>query len=114
MGSVDVEQLQDSEVLFLFGVFAIMARLNPRYQFKYGGLGGERVGMKLTLYGHTVFAEPNSAEANEARVLGCRRALANLREDNLQWPVPPEPMSGCPTGPEWNWPALLEGESWIF
>ncbi|KAJ5565300.1 hypothetical protein N7513_001542 [Penicillium frequentans] len=89
MGSVDVEQLQDSEVLFLFGVFAIMARLNPRYQFKYGGLGGERVGMKLTLYGHTVFAEPNSASANEARVLGCRRALSKLREDNLQWPVPP-------------------------
>ncbi|KAJ5810563.1 uncharacterized protein N7503_002781 [Penicillium pulvis] len=118
MGSVDVEQLQDSEVLFLFGVFAIMARLNPRYQFKYGGLGGERVGMKLTLYGHTVFAEPNSASANEARVLGCRRALAKLRENNLQWPVPPEPNSGCPTGPEWNWPALLEEfcekENWSF
>ncbi|KAJ6084496.1 hypothetical protein N7486_011296 [Penicillium sp. IBT 16267x] len=106
--SFDVENLQDSEVLFFFGIFGIMANLNPRYQFKYGGLGGERVGMKLTLYGYTVFAEPNSDSANEARVLGCKRALVKLREDYPQWPVPPEPNSGCPSGPEWNWPKLLE------
>jgi hypothetical protein len=91
----------------------MMAKLNPKYQFKYGGLGEEMVGMKLTLYGYTVFVELNSDSANEARVLGSKRALVKLQEDYSQWPVPPEPNSGYPAGPEWNWPILLKGESWV-
>ncbi|KAJ5631749.1 uncharacterized protein N7484_011849 [Penicillium longicatenatum] len=114
--SLNIESLQDSEILFFFGVFAMMAKLNPKYQFKHGGLGGEMVGMKLTLYGYTVFVEPNSDSANEARVLGSKRALVKLQEDYSQWPVPPEPNSGYPAGPEWNWPILLkefcETENW--
>ncbi|KAJ5935718.1 hypothetical protein N7466_005265 [Penicillium verhagenii] len=110
LGSIDIEHLQDKDILFFFEVFNIMARLNPRYLFKYGGVGGEMVGMKLIFYGHTVFVDPICNSANEARLLGCKKALGLLQEDNPQWPMPPRPDSSRSSDAVWDWTKILAGE----
>ena len=86
-----------------------MGRLSPRYQFKYGGPNGRKIGVRLTLYGHTVVVGPIADSAGMAKVMACSQALAKLRKFNPQWITPPLPMDGQ-TGPEWNWVRLLEGE----
>ncbi|KAJ5929738.1 hypothetical protein N7454_006688 [Penicillium verhagenii] len=107
LGSIDIEFLQDKDILFFFEVFNVMARLNPRYMFKYGGARGRMVGMKLIFYGHTVFVDPICNSANEARLLGCKRALGLLKEDNPQWPMPPRPDSSRSSDTVWDWTKIL-------
>ncbi|KAJ5580164.1 uncharacterized protein N7459_006149 [Penicillium hispanicum] len=115
LGSITLDSLTANQVLFFFGVLGIMGRLNPRYQFKFGGPGGQKVGVRLTMYGHTIVVSPCADNANVARVAACHRALSKLRKFNPQWLVPPLPMDGL-TRPEWNWVRLLEefctGEGW--
>lgn len=97
------------QIVFAFGVISIMAMLRPRFQFKYGGPAGSKIGARLTLYGHTILIEPLSATIDEARVMGCRLALEEMKRYNPDWLFPPLPMDG-PTGPEWDWSRLLDGE----
>ncbi|KAJ5621994.1 hypothetical protein N7528_005226 [Penicillium herquei] len=107
LGALDLDSLSANQILFTFGVICIMARLTPRFQFKYGGLGGNKVGVRLTVYGHTVVIQPESECAHLSRVSACKRALFKLRKFHPQWLIPPLP-SDRPTGPEWNWARLLE------
>ncbi|KAJ6015792.1 hypothetical protein N7540_010383 [Penicillium herquei] len=107
LGALDLESLTSNQILFTFGVICIMARLTPRFQFKYGGLGGNKVGVRLTVYGHTVVIQPESYCAHLSRVAACKKALFKLRKFHPQWLTPPLP-SDRPTGPEWNWARLLE------
>ncbi|KAJ5731002.1 uncharacterized protein N7483_005510 [Penicillium malachiteum] len=85
-----------------------MARLTPRFQFKYGGVNGNKVGVRLTVYGHTVVIQPQSENAHLSRVSACKKALFKLRKFHPLWLTPPLP-GDRPTGPEWNWARLLEG-----
>ncbi|KAJ5734151.1 hypothetical protein N7493_002937 [Penicillium malachiteum] len=107
LGALDLDSLSANQILFTFGVICIMARLTPRFQFKYGGLGGNKVGVRLTVYGHTVVIQPESECAHLSRVSACKKALFKLRKFHPQWLIPPLP-SDRPTGPEWNWARLLE------
>lgn len=86
-----------------------MAMLRPRFQFKYGGHDGIKIGARLTLYGHTILVEPVFPTVDGARVMGYRLALEEIKAYNPEWLLPPPPLDG-PTGPEWDWIRLLEGE----
>ncbi|CAL5869312.1 uncharacterized protein PFLUO_LOCUS3540 [Penicillium psychrofluorescens] len=102
-----IPRLTNSQALFYFGVLATKAHLNPQFTFKYGLQGAHRVGVLLTLYGHTIAIGPRYATARGAKAAACRQALAELREYNPQWPLPAEPTEG-PTDVTWNWTQLLE------
>lgn len=86
-----------------------MAKLQPRFEFKFGDKNGSRIGARLTLYGHTILVEPIYATIDRARVEGCRLALEELKKYNPTWLFPPLPMDG-PIGSEWDWTKLLAGE----
>ncbi|KAJ5175539.1 uncharacterized protein N7482_001416 [Penicillium canariense] len=107
LGSLPVETLPPTHVLFYFGVLSIMARLAPQFVFKKGGKDGQQVGARLLVYGHTILVPPISESVYLARVVACRRALIKIRKYNPQWLVPPLPRNR-PTRPEWNWIRLLE------
>ncbi|KAJ5698214.1 hypothetical protein N7462_000219 [Penicillium macrosclerotiorum] len=107
LGSVHLEDLMPSRVLFYFGVLSVMARLSPRFVFKYGGKDGRKFGVRLLVYGHTILVAPNAKTVYLARVNACRKAMHKMRKYNPQWLVPPLPMDG-PTRPAWNWTRLLE------
>lgn len=109
MKDIVIPRLTNSQALFYFGVLATKAHLNPQFTFKYGLQGAHRVGVLLTLYGHTIAIGPRYATARGAKAAACRQALAELREYNPQWPLPAEPTEG-PTDVTWNWTQLLEGE----
>ncbi|KAJ5778614.1 hypothetical protein N7520_001860 [Penicillium odoratum] len=118
LGLTDVDNLSDNEILFLFGAFSQMFKLSPRFEFKHGGKRGKKIGLKLTVFGHTVLLPPTSEVADEIRILGCKKILAKLRGYNPQWEVPPQPISGLPSSLGWNWPNMLEdfcaNEGWSF
>ncbi|KAJ5312946.1 hypothetical protein PENANT_c018G03111 [Penicillium antarcticum] len=107
LGSVVVSNLGDSQVLFIFNMFGLIANLQPRFEYKYGGSNGKRIGVKLILWGHTVLIEPVTQSLHDARVNACREALEQLRVFNMLWQIPPQPMDG-PTSPSWNWVEVLE------
>ena len=86
-----------------------MGRLSPRFEFEYGDPDEQKVGVRLTLYGHTVIVSPSAGNPSNVKVQACSRALSKLRKYHPHWLVPPMPMDGH-TGPEWNWVHLLEGE----
>lgn len=86
-----------------------MAKLQPRFEFKFGDKNGSRIGARLTLYGHTILVEPIYATIDRARVEGCRLALGELKKYNPTWLFPPLPING-PIGSEWDWTKLLAGE----
>ena len=109
IGSAELKYLTKGQILFAFGVISIMAMLRPRFQFKYGGHDGTKIGARLTLYGHTILVEPVFPTVDGARVMGYRLALEEIKAYNPEWILPPPPLDG-PTGPEWNWIRLLEGE----
>lgn len=108
LGSIVVNSLMDNQVLFVFNMFDLMANLRPRYEYKYGGTNGKKIGVRLTLWGHTVLIAPMFESIHEARVSACREALEQLRGFNMLWQIPPQPMDG-PTSPSWNWVEVLEG-----
>lgn len=86
-----------------------MANLGPNFAFQYGGFEGKKIGVRLTMYGHTVVIQPLAGTVNSARVAACLRALEKLRKFNPLWLLPPMPTDG-PTTPEWNWVKLLQGK----
>lgn len=96
-------------VLFTFGILGFMANLRPSFIYKYGS-DGKNIGVRLSLYGHTVVVEPSALDAHAVRIIACRRGLAKLRKFNPDWVLPPQPMEG-PSGPAWSWVQLLYGES---
>lgn len=98
----------DNQVLFIFDMFDLMANLRARYEYKYGGKNGKKIGVRLTLWGHTILIAPMTESLHEARVSACREALEQLRGFNMLWQIPPQPMDG-PTSPSWNWVEVLEG-----
>lgn len=108
LGSLDVEAMTAGNVLFTFGILSVMAHLRPNFTYKYGA-DGKNIGVRLSLYGHTVVIEPVSVDAHAVRVIACRRGLAKLRKFNPRWVLPPSPMDGH-SGPEWDWVQLLQGE----
>lgn len=103
-----MRSLGDNQVLFIFNMLDFMANLQPRYEYKYGGSKGTKIGVKLVLWGHTVVIAPINETLHDARVSACREALEQLREFNTMWQIPPQPMDG-PTSPSWNWVEMLEG-----
>ncbi|KAJ5632177.1 hypothetical protein N7490_008516 [Penicillium lividum] len=118
LGLTDLENLSDNEILFHFGALSQMFKLSPRFEYKHGGKHGKKIGLKLTVFGHTVLMPPTSEVADEIRILGCRRILAKLRGYYPQWEVPPQPISGRPSSLGWDWPKMLEdfcvNEGWSF
>lgn len=106
------DSLSGGQVMFSFGVLCVMAQLSPHFEFKYGsknGKNGKNIGVKLTMYGHTVLINPISPDAYVARIEACRRALKKLKKYNPEWLLPPLPMDG-PTSPAWNWIQLVRGK----
>lgn len=101
--------MSGSQVLFSFGVLCIMARLGPQCQFKYGDDGGNTIGVRLTMYGHTVMTKPMVENIYAVRLAACRKALEKLRKYNPGWLLPPLPVDG-PTSSGWNWVQLLQGK----
>lgn len=94
--------------MFSFEVLCVMAQLSPHFDFKYGGQSGKNIGVKLTMYGHTVVIEPTSPDAYAARIAVCRKALEKLKKHNPDWRLPPMPADG-PTSSAWNWVQLVRG-----
>lgn len=86
-----------------------MARLNPRFEFKYGGSDGKEIGLRLTFFGHTIVLDPMFNSVKESKEAACKKALWKLRKFNPHWLCPPFPNEG-PTGPEWDWTKLVEGQ----
>lgn len=86
-----------------------MAQLRPQFQFKYGGYGGNRVGVKLIMYGQTVVIEPIAENIFAARLAACRKALEKLRKYNPDWLLPPMAVDGR-ASPGWDWVQLLQGK----
>ncbi|KAJ5273900.1 hypothetical protein N7478_009025 [Penicillium angulare] len=105
LGALDPESLTPNQAVFIFGILCIMARLKPRFEFKYGGLQGKQIGLRLTFFGHTIVLDPVYNSVQDSRVTACRRALWKLRKFNPHWLCPP---SDGPTGPEWDWIKLVE------
>ncbi|KAJ5201547.1 uncharacterized protein N7498_006210 [Penicillium cinerascens] len=112
LGSLDIETMTAGNVLFTFGILGFMANLRPIFTYKYGS-DGKKIGVRLSLYGHTVVVEPSALDAHSMRIIACRRGLAKLRKFNPEWVLPPQPMEG-PSGPAWSWVQLLYGESLCF
>jgi hypothetical protein len=110
LGSLALETLSPSDVLFYFGALCITARLAPQFLFKYGGKEGKQVGARLLMYGHTVLVPPNSDSAHMARVVACGRALIKMRKYHPDWLVPPLPVNGA-TQPTWSWVHMLDGKN---
>ncbi|CAI7634953.1 unnamed protein product [Penicillium pancosmium] len=106
LGFIDPRYLSRIQLLFALGVINLMAKLQPRFEFKFGDRDGSRIGARLTLYGHTILVEPIYATIDRARVEGCRLALEELKKYNPTWLFPPLPMDG-PIGSEWDWTKLL-------
>lgn len=103
------DSLSGGQVMFSFGVLCVMAQLSPHFEFKYGSKNGKNIGVKLTIYGHTVLIDPTSPDSYAARIEACRRALKKLKKYNPDWLFPPTPMDG-PTSPAWNWIQLVRGK----
>ncbi|KAJ5573121.1 hypothetical protein N7450_010105 [Penicillium hetheringtonii] len=91
IGSAELKHLTKGQILFAFGVISIMAMLRPRFQFKYGGHDGTKIGARLTLYGHTILVEPVFPTVDGARVMGYRLALEEIKAYNPEWILPPPP-----------------------
>lgn len=108
IGIVAVDLLTSHQVLFIFHVLAIMANLRPQFVFRQGGEGGKKIGVKLTMWGHTVTIDPSTESTHAAKVAACRRALELIQEDNPKWMIPPQPIDGLTT-PDWNWIWMLDG-----
>lgn len=108
IGILAVEILTNHQVLFIFQVIAMMANLQPAFTFKYGGEGGKKIGVKLTMWGHTVTIAPSFDSTTAAKVAACRRGIQQLQDDNPMWLVPPQPIDGATT-PAWNWNWMLDG-----
>jgi hypothetical protein len=87
----------------------MLAKLRPRFEFKFGNKEESKIGARLTLYGHTILVEPIYATVDRARVEGCRLALEKLKKYNPNWLFPPLPSDG-PVEPGWSWRSLLAGE----
>jgi hypothetical protein len=102
-----IGRLTNDQALFYFSALATKANLNPRFTFKHGFQDTRRVGVLLTLYGHTIVVEARYTTPRGAKAAACRQALAELRHYNPQWAVPTEPMEG-PTDVTWNWTWLLK------
>lgn len=100
--------LSSSKALFYFGVLATRANLMPRYRFEYGK-EKRKVGVRLTLYAHTIVLGPDYNTVTEAKAAACRSALKALRDTHPTWPIPEEPIIHGTTDVMWSWPRLLEG-----
>ncbi|KAJ5757084.1 uncharacterized protein N7511_007266 [Penicillium nucicola] len=85
-----------------------LANLRSRFEYRYGGVNGRKIGVKLTLWGHTILIKPAGESPQETRAKVCREALEQLRVFNMLWKVPPQPMDG-PTDSSWDWMKILEG-----
>ncbi|KAF3384819.1 hypothetical protein F1880_001960 [Penicillium rolfsii] len=107
LGSIALQALCPSDVLFYFGVLCIAGHLSPQFVFKYGGMNGKQIGAQLIMYGHTILVPATSESAYMARVAACRRALYKMRKYHPDWQIPPLPLKGS-TEVQWNWVNLLE------
>ncbi|KAJ5341876.1 hypothetical protein N7541_011000 [Penicillium brevicompactum] len=104
--SLDLKALKSQQVIFIFHMLSIMGNLRPEFVLQRGGKGKGKIGIKIIMWGHTVFG-PNSFESVAmAKVAACRLALALIQEDNPTWLVPPQPSDG-PTIPAWDWNWML-------
>ena len=108
LGGLDLNTFKMDEILFNFGVICIMGNLNPEFQYQWSD-DKTKIGMRLTVYGHTIVIDANWPSAHICRVLGCQRALMKMRKYNPQWLTAPLPTD-VPTRPEWNWVKILQGK----
>ncbi|KAI2792064.1 hypothetical protein POX_b02098 [Penicillium oxalicum] len=106
LGSIRADGLTYGEVLFIFNTFGVVARLFPRFHFKWASDDRQKVGVRLQLYGHTVYAAPENTPI-DAAVVACRQALRELSREHPQWLLPPKPSQGLGE-PHWNWKQILE------
>lgn len=86
-----------------------MAQLRPHFRFTYDGDNDSRIGVTLTIYGHTVLIPPIAEGTQAARLSAYRKALKKLGRHNPGWLLPPLPMDES-AGSNWPWVQLLHGK----
>ncbi|KAH8431174.1 uncharacterized protein LDX57_008833 [Aspergillus melleus] len=92
--SLNTMALNESQVLFYFGILAVQEFLLPRFEFVNIGEG--------STWGVTLTVTPE-----QAKVEVCREALDRLRSIYPGWIVPDEP-SDLPPDSGWDWCELLQ------
>lgn len=102
-----IQNISNDDVLFYFGVLATRALLLPRFQFN-GSKKGDKWGVKLTMYGHTIVKGIQYKSHKLAKVTICREALEKLKAEYADFTFPGHPQDKTPSSLDWV--ELLHGE----
>ncbi|KAL3445944.1 hypothetical protein BJX65DRAFT_136408 [Aspergillus insuetus] len=95
LGSLNLETLSDSKILYYFGVLAIQTVLLPQFHLTRGRKR-DRWGVKMTMYGMTFVRSHVYASRKDAKVDVCKEALKKLKVEHPDWIVPERPGGSLP------------------
>ncbi|PYH42195.1 uncharacterized protein BP01DRAFT_394423 [Aspergillus saccharolyticus JOP 1030-1] len=88
LADVNLDLLEDSFILFCFGVLTTQALPFPRFHFNISK--SRRWGVNLTMYGYTIVSSAIYATQEEVKSDICRAALKKLKVDFPDWKLPDE------------------------
>jgi hypothetical protein len=108
LGSLNLETLSDSKILYYFGVLAIQTVLLPQFHLTRGRKR-DRWGVKMTMYGMTFVRSHVYASRKDAKVDVCKEALKKLKVEQPDWIVPERPGGSLPPVDR-DWVRILRGK----